>query len=65
MGHMRIAARFLLLAAMIACGFGVAQGQLGGCSDSPENPTAVLMVVGAAAFAWPSVRAKVRGLRKK
>jgi XrtJ-associated TM-motif-TM protein len=62
---MRIWARVMLLAVMVVCGLGVARAQLGGCTDSPENPTAVLMVVGAAAFAWPLVRAKAGAWRKK
>jgi XrtJ-associated TM-motif-TM protein len=43
----------------------IAHAQLSGCVDSPENPTAVLMVVGGAAYAWPTIRQKLRGLRGK
>ena len=55
----------LLLAVFLVGVCGSAAAQLNGCVDSPENPTALLMVVGAAAFAWPSVRAKIRNGRKK
>jgi XrtJ-associated TM-motif-TM protein len=37
----------------------------GGCADSPENPTVVLVMVGAAAAAAPRLRARLRKLRHK
>jgi XrtJ-associated TM-motif-TM protein len=32
----------------------------GGCTDSPENPTALLAVVGAAGAAIPMLRSRLR-----
>jgi XrtJ-associated TM-motif-TM protein len=37
----------------------------GGCADSPENPTVVLVMVGLAAAAMPRLRAGLRKLRKE
>jgi XrtJ-associated TM-motif-TM protein len=34
--------------------------QIGGCADSPENPTAVLALVGAASAFFVSARARFR-----
>jgi len=50
---------WLLIVAVINAPL-IARAQ-GGCIDSPENPTAVLLAVGAAAYAWPSIRRKLRG----
>lgn len=36
----------------------------GGCVDSPENPTVVLVMLGLAAAAVPRLRAGLRRLRK-
>lgn len=55
----------ICLLAMLVLSVRCASAQLPGCVDSPENPTAVLLVVGAAACAWPSVRAQLRGARRK
>jgi XrtJ-associated TM-motif-TM protein len=33
---------------------------IGGCTDSPENPTAILAVVGSAGALLASLRARVR-----
>jgi len=54
-----------LLAMVVLRVSGLAHAQINGCSDSPENPTAVLLVVGVAAYAWPSVRAKLRRTGRK
>jgi XrtJ-associated TM-motif-TM protein len=35
-----------------------------GCTDSPENPTAVLAVVGGAGALFSTVRARMRARRK-
>jgi XrtJ-associated TM-motif-TM protein len=34
-----------------------------GCIDSPENPTALLVLVGAAAAVMPTLRARVKRFR--
>ncbi len=36
-----------------------------GCTDSPENPTAVLALVGAAGACMPYLRNKLRARRSK
>ena len=36
------------------------QDDIGGCTDSPENPTAILAVVGSAGALLASLRARVR-----
>jgi XrtJ-associated TM-motif-TM protein len=59
-------ARFWLTAIVVLLGAPViAHAQLSGCVDSPENPTAVLMIVGGAAYALPALRQKLRGIRRK
>jgi XrtJ-associated TM-motif-TM protein len=35
-----------------------------GCTDSPENPTAVLALVGGAGALFSAVRARIRARRK-
>lgn len=35
----------------------------GGCVNSPENPTAILAVVGSAGAFFVSVRARIKGRR--
>ncbi len=37
----------------------------GGCENSPENPTAILAVVGSAGALFTSVRARVKARRAK
>ena len=37
---------------------------LDGCVSSPENPTAILAVVGSAGAFFVSVRARIKGRRK-
>ena len=58
-------ARFWVLATVILSVPVLAHAQLGGCVDSPENPTAVLVLVGTAAAVWPTIRQKMRRNRKK
>ena len=36
----------------------------GGCVNSPENPTAILAVVGSAGAFFVSMRARIKGRRK-
>ena len=36
-----------------------------GCIDSPENPTAILAVVGSAGAFFVSARARIKGRRSK
>jgi len=38
--------------------------QLNGCSDSPENPTVVLAVVGGAGALFSTVRARLRARKR-
>lgn len=35
----------------------------GGCTDSPENPTAILAVVGSAGALFASVRTRIKARR--
>jgi len=35
-----------------------------GCTDSPENPTAVLALVGGAGAVWSALRARVKARRR-
>ncbi len=35
-----------------------------GCTDSPENPTAVLALVGGAGALWSALRARVKARRR-
>lgn len=44
-----MAAMFLVPAALYA---------QSGCGDSPENPTAILLLVGAAGYSWPLLWAR-------
>jgi XrtJ-associated TM-motif-TM protein len=37
----------------------------GGCIDSPENPTAILAVVGSAGAFFVSARARIKARRSK
>jgi len=41
-----------------------AHAQLGGCDDSPENPTLILAGLASGAFAVTSVRNRIRARRK-
>jgi XrtJ-associated TM-motif-TM protein len=56
----RISALVLTVLAVPA----LAHAQTQGCVSSPENPTAILGVIGGAACAWPSLRTWI-GKRKK
>jgi XrtJ-associated TM-motif-TM protein len=38
-------------------------GETGGCVNSPENPTAILAVVGSAGAFFVSVRARIKARR--
>ena len=42
-----------------------AQGTIHGCVDSPENPTAILAMVGSAGAFLVSARARLRARRSK
>jgi len=39
-------------------------GFIGGCVDSPEDPTAVLAVLGCGAAAIPILRSRIRARRR-
>jgi XrtJ-associated TM-motif-TM protein len=51
--------RLTLLAATVLCLPILAHAQ-NGCVNSPENPTALLGLIGAAACAVPALRARLR-----
>jgi len=53
--------RVLFLIALFACVLPL-HAQIG-CSDSPENPTAVLALVGSAGALFSVIRARVRARR--
>ena len=36
-----------------------------GCTDSPENPTAVLALVGSAGALFSTIRARIKASRKR
>lgn len=58
----------LLTLLTVAAGSAAAQGggvQSGGCSQSPENPTAVLSLLGASGFAAAALRGRVSDLLSK
>lgn len=43
-----------------------AQDDIGGCADSPENPTLVLgLIVGAAGVAYPRLRSYLRNRSRR
>lgn len=50
---------------VLAAAIGAAYAQGGGCEDSPENPTVVLALLGAASAAAPWLRAKWLSRRRK
>ena len=54
---------FLGLAVLIA-GAAPLHGQTG-CTDSPENPTVVLALVGCAGALFSAVRARVKARRRR
>jgi XrtJ-associated TM-motif-TM protein len=58
----RMARLALLAAAMLAVPM-VAHAQ-SGCTDSPENPTAVLALVGSAGAFFMSARRRIKARRK-
>ncbi len=62
---MKNTSRIWLLAVIVMGVPVIAHAQIGGCVDSPENPTAILVLVGAAAYALPTLRQKLRGIRRK
>jgi len=56
----------LILLATVALALIVARpahAQLGGCADSPENPTLVLAGLASGAFAVTTVRNRIRARR--
>jgi XrtJ-associated TM-motif-TM protein len=62
--------KILLAAVMVVClGASVARAQGGneitGCVNSPENPTAVLALVGSAGAGAAMLRGRLAGRRKK
>lgn len=42
-----------------------ARAQFGGCDDSPENPTLILAGLASGAFAFSSIKTRVRARRNK
>ncbi|MDB5974741.1 MAG: hypothetical protein JWR07_1501 [Nevskia sp.] len=57
--------KLIAVAALSQLFAGSALADLGGCVDSPENPTAVLGLLGAAAAGMPWVKAKLAARRGK
>jgi XrtJ-associated TM-motif-TM protein len=55
---------FVLIAAAVLFVIAVPVQAQTGCSDSPENPTAVLALVGSAGALFSTVRARMRARRK-
>ena len=55
--------RWALLAMAVLAGPMVAHAQTG-CTDSPENPTAVLAIVGCAGAFFSTARARLKARRK-
>ena len=52
---------FLLLTGFALLSFAVpAHAQIDGCEDSPENPTAILAVVGSAGALLTSLRVRIK-----
>ena len=51
---------YLIPVALLIVAATAARAQDGGCVDSPENPTAVLALVGAAAFGIDYLRNRFR-----
>lgn len=49
--------------ALLTTAHAFAQG-VDGCTNSPENPTAILAVVGSAGAFFVSMRARIKGRRK-
>ncbi len=58
---------FLTLAGIVLCSLVAlplhAQDDPGGCVNSPENPTAILAVVGSAGAFFVSARARIKARR--
>lgn len=55
-----IPALLAVVVSLLALTTKTAFGQIGGCVDSPEDPTIVLALLGCGAFAVPAVRARLR-----
>jgi XrtJ-associated TM-motif-TM protein len=55
----------IALLAMVVLAMPVMAHAQTGCTDSPENPTAVLAVVGSAGAFFASVRTRLKARRKK
>jgi XrtJ-associated TM-motif-TM protein len=55
----------LVVAFVLAINTKAAFGQLGGCTDSPEDPTAVMALVGGAAAFIPMLSARLRSRKRR
>lgn len=55
--------KVILAAGVLVATTGAAYAQGGGCVDSPENPTAVLGLLGAASASVPWLRARWQSRR--
>jgi len=63
--HMKKLLLYASLSISLAlCTSVTAHAQLGGCEDSPENPTLILAGLATGAFAVSSVRTRIRARRK-
>jgi XrtJ-associated TM-motif-TM protein len=54
----------LTAVALFALTTKAAFGYIGGCVDSPEDPTAVLAVLGCSAAAIPILRSRIRARKR-
>jgi XrtJ-associated TM-motif-TM protein len=58
-----VKARYVILSALALLVFATSLHAQSGCGDSPENPTAVLALVGLAGALFSTVRARVKARR--
>jgi XrtJ-associated TM-motif-TM protein len=55
---------FLLIAVLVLTVGSKAAFALGGCVDSPEDPTAILAILGCGAAAIPILRSKMQARKR-
>jgi XrtJ-associated TM-motif-TM protein len=53
-----------LALALVAARSAYAQGGVGGCTDTPENPTLILAGLSGGAYAVSALRTRLRARRK-
>ncbi len=57
--------RFSLIAVFLLSLSTTVFGQVGGCVDSPEDPSAVLVLLGVGAVAFPALKARITKRKHK